>query len=165
MVYLCTKYVETTYSVRRIIRREAPRCSFQLEGQMPQPRFVGRVTDTDSHALFYVVLPMRGGRRLGNSMEEELQKLIYTLCDGFPTRDVIVSNISDHKRLAIMAHYAWKHEIGFHPDMFKEALKATRMFKNLSERELEDKANLLCNQADFATSMFHAAFDLAKLSI
>ncbi len=52
MVYLCVKYVEITYSVRRIIQREAPRCSFYSEGHMPQPQEAGRVTDTDSHALF-----------------------------------------------------------------------------------------------------------------
>ncbi len=35
-----------------IIQREALRCSFYSDGQMPEPRFVERVTDTDSHALF-----------------------------------------------------------------------------------------------------------------
>ncbi len=51
------KYIGIICFVRRIIRREAPRCSFYCEGYMPQPRFVGRVTDTDSHALFYVLMP------------------------------------------------------------------------------------------------------------
>ena len=36
------------------IRREAQRCSFKLEGQMPQPQESERATDTDSHALFYI---------------------------------------------------------------------------------------------------------------
>ena len=35
-----------------VIQREAPRCSFNLDGHMPKPRTVGRVTDTDSHAFF-----------------------------------------------------------------------------------------------------------------
>lgn len=38
------------FSNCHIIRREAPRCSFYCDGHMPEPRFVGRVTDTDSHA-------------------------------------------------------------------------------------------------------------------
>ncbi len=52
MVYLCVKYVESTCFACRIIQREAPRCSFFCDGHMPQPLTVGRVTDTDSHALF-----------------------------------------------------------------------------------------------------------------
>lgn len=40
------------FSNCHIIRREAPRCSFYCDGHMPEPRFVGRVTDTDSHAFF-----------------------------------------------------------------------------------------------------------------
>ncbi len=40
----------------RIILRETPRCSFYLDGHMPEPRNVGRVTDTDSHAFF---IPLR----------------------------------------------------------------------------------------------------------
>lgn len=98
-------------------------------------------------------------------MDEILQELISRVCEGFPSRDVIISNVSDQKRLAVMSHYAWKHKIGFHPDMFRDALKSTSMFKCLKEEELDSKANELCNQADFAKSLFHAAFDLEKLSI
>ena len=64
-----------------------------------------------------------------------------------------------------MVHYAWKHNLGFHPDMFQEALKATELFKSLPEEEIDAKSDELCLQADFAKSMFHAAFDLDKLSI
>ena len=62
-----------------------------------------------------------------------------------------------------MVHYAWKHEIGFHPDMFKEALKNSELFQNLPDEELNLKSRELCCQADFAKSMFHAAFDLENL--
>ena len=37
-----------------IIRREAPRCSFNSDGHMPEPQEAGRVTDTDSHAFFVI---------------------------------------------------------------------------------------------------------------
>ena len=59
----------------------------------------------------------------------------------------------------------WKQGIGFHPDMFMNALKETELFKGLSEKEIETKAHELCNKADFAKSMFHAAFELENLSI
>lgn len=98
-------------------------------------------------------------------MDEKLQELIFAVCDGFPTRDVCVSHICDQRRLARMAYYAWKNEIGFHPDMFQEALKATELFKSLPEEEIDSKSNELCLQADFAKSMFHAAFDLENLSV
>ena len=64
-----------------------------------------------------------------------------------------------------MAHYAWKHEIGFHPDMFKDALMKTELFHSLPEQEIETRADELCHQADFAKSIFHAAFDLENLTI
>lgn len=98
-------------------------------------------------------------------MEEKLKELIFKVCAGFPTRDVCICNISDQKRFARMSHYAWKYELGFHPDMFKEALSSLDKFKCLSGDELDTKANELCKEADFAKSMFHAAFDLEKLSI
>lgn len=49
--------------------------------------------------------------------------------------------------------------------MFMNALKETELFKGLSEKEIETKAHELCNKADFAKSMFHAAFELENLSI
>lgn len=98
-------------------------------------------------------------------MDEKLQELIQTVCSGFPTLDVNVSQVFDLRRFARMVHYAWKNEIGFHPDMFTEALKKAELFKNLNEDELESKANELCHQADFAKSMFHATFKLEKLSL
>ncbi|MCC8071269.1 MAG: hypothetical protein LIO90_05650 [Bacteroidales bacterium] len=98
-------------------------------------------------------------------MDNTLQNLIVDVCQGFPTQDVGVSNINDAKRLARMAHYAWKHEIGFHPDMFNEALRGSAVFANLSDEDLEDKARELCHQADFAKLMFHAAFDLEGLTL
>lgn len=98
-------------------------------------------------------------------MEKHLQKLIHNVCNGFPTRDVEIINVFDQRRFALMAHYAWKQGIGFHPDMFMDALKETELFKSLSEKEIEAKAHKLCNQADFAKSMFHAAFELENLSI
>lgn len=72
-------------------------------------------------------------------MDKKLQELIFAVCDGFPTRDVSVSQVFDQRRFAIMAHYAWKHNLGFHPDMFQEALKATELFKSLPEEDLEKK--------------------------
>ena len=64
-----------------------------------------------------------------------------------------------------MAHYAWKNQKVFNPDMFKEVLLSVEKFQNLSEEEIEGMANELCSQADFATSLFHAAFDLNKSTI
>lgn len=98
-------------------------------------------------------------------MDKEFQKLIGNVCAGFPTHDVQLSNIFDIRRFARMAHYAWIHDIGFHPDMFKEALKETELFKNLSDEALDIKSQELCRQADLVKSMFHAAFDLEHLSI
>jgi len=49
--------------------------------------------------------------------------------------------------------------------MFKDALMNTDQFHSLSENEIEAKADELCQQADFAKSMFHAAFDLENLTI
>lgn len=98
-------------------------------------------------------------------MDEKLKKLILNVCQGFPTQDVVVSNTFDARRFARLVHYAWTHDIGFHPDMFKEALQTAKVFSSLSDEELEDKARTLCLQADFAKEMFHAAFDLEKLSI
>ncbi len=98
-------------------------------------------------------------------MDEKLQKLLYAVCSGFPTRDVRVCNIFDQRRLVRMAHYAWKNNIGFHPDMFKCAMKNIELFQSLSEEELDSKAEYLCLQADSAKSVFHVAFDLEHLSI
>lgn len=39
-----------SYSVRL-----PERCSSNIDGQMPEPRIVGRVADTDSHALFFIL--------------------------------------------------------------------------------------------------------------
>ena len=64
----------------------------------------------------------------------------------------------DQRGFARMAHYAWKNEIGFHPDMFKEVLINTDMFRYLSENEIKAKANEICRQADYAKAMYHAAF-------
>ena len=64
-----------------------------------------------------------------------------------------------------MVHYAWKHDIGFHPEMFKKALKETELFRNLSDEVLNNKSAELCNQADFAKGILHATFDIEKLSI
>lgn len=98
-------------------------------------------------------------------MEEKLQELIRNVCSGFTTFDVKVSHIFDVRRFAIVAHYAWKHNIGFHPDMFKTALKSTKLFQTLPDEDIEAKAYELCRQADFAKSIFHAAFELENLSI
>ena len=98
-------------------------------------------------------------------MDEKLQDLIHEVCSGFQTHDVNVSQVFDLRRFARMTHYAWKNNIGFHPDMFTEALKETVLFKSLNEDELESKANELCCQADFAKSMFHVAFEIEKLSL
>lgn len=98
-------------------------------------------------------------------MDKTLKELIQKVCFGLNTFDVSVSNVFDQRKFATMAHYAWKHEIGFHPDMFKIALMNTDLFHSLSENEIEATANKLCHQADFAKSMFHAAFDLENLTI
>lgn len=98
-------------------------------------------------------------------MDSTLQKLIADVCQGFPTQDVGVSQIFDARRFALMVHYAWKHEIGFHPDMFEETLRGSDVFSNLSDEELEMKACEVCHQADFAKLMFHAAFDLEGLTL
>lgn len=98
-------------------------------------------------------------------MDETLQELIQKVCSGFPTYDVGVSNVFDQRRFAKMVYYAWKHAIGFHSDMFKNALMNTELFHSLPEHEIEAKADELCQQADFAKSMFHAAFDLENLTI
>ena len=98
-------------------------------------------------------------------MDETLQELIQKVCSEFPTYDVGVSNVFDLRRFAKMAHYAWKQGIGFHPDMFKNALMNTEVFHYLQEHEIETKAHELCQQADFAKSVFHAAFDLENLTI
>lgn len=98
-------------------------------------------------------------------MEEELQNLIVKVCAGFPTYNVSLTNIFDLRRFSKMVYFAWKHDLGFHPDMFVEALKSTECFKNLTDEDIEDKACYLCSQADFAKSIFHAAFDLESLSV
>lgn len=98
-------------------------------------------------------------------MDQELQNLIQRLCLGFPTHDVNVSQIFDMRRFARMVHYAWKNEIGFHPEMFKNALKETDLFGNLSEEVLDAKSAQLCHQSDLAKGVLHAAFDIEKLSI
>ena len=98
-------------------------------------------------------------------MDETFKELIQEVCSGFPTYDVGVSNVFDQRRFAKMVHYAWKQGIGFHPDMFKNALMTTELFHSLQEHEIETKADELCQQADFAKSMFHAAFDLENLTI
>lgn len=64
-----------------------------------------------------------------------------------------------------MVHYAWKQNIGFHPDMFKDSLKETELFQNLLEEVLDAKSAELCRQADFAKGILHAAFDLENLKI
>lgn len=98
-------------------------------------------------------------------MNETLHELIQKVCSGFSTYDVGVSNVFDQRRFAKMAHYAWKHAIGFHPDIFKTALMNTELFQSIPEHEIEAKAEELCLQADFAKSMFHAAFDIENLTI
>lgn len=98
-------------------------------------------------------------------MDDKLQELVHTVCQGFPTCDVKVSQVFDLRRLARMVHYAWKNNIGFHPDMFKDELKETRLFQNLSDEELDAKSSQLCHQADFAKGILHATFDLEHLKI
>lgn len=98
-------------------------------------------------------------------METKLQELIKDVCDGFTSPDVSVMHITDARRFAIMAYHAWKHNIAFHPDMFKEALEATEMFETLSDQEIEEKSNNLCHHADFAKMMFRTAFEIERLSL
>ncbi len=64
-----------------------------------------------------------------------------------------------------MVHYAWKNHLSFNTEDFKETLKVVDKFKNLSEENLETKATELCDQAEFAKSMFYAGFELENLSI
>ena len=125
------------------------------------------VTDTDSYAFSFINQSClrEDDRGTQYNMDETLQELIQKVCSGFPTHDVGVSNVFDQRRFAKMAHFAWKHAIGFHPDMFKKALMNTELFHSLQEHEIETKAHELCQQADFARSMFHAAFDLENLTI
>ncbi len=108
---------------------------------------------------------MRGGRRLGISMDGKLQELIYEVCNGFPSRDVKISQIFDQRRFVRMVHYAWKNNLSFNTEDFKETLKVVDKFKNLSEENLETKAIELCDQAEFAKLMFYTAFELENLSI
>ena len=98
-------------------------------------------------------------------MDQELQELIQRVCSGFPTHDVNVIQIFDMRRFARMVYYAWKHDIGFHPEMFKTALKGTELFGNFSEEALDAKSAKLCHQADFAKGILHAAFDIENLPI
>lgn len=53
---------QCTFRIDYIIQREAPRCSFYLDGHMPEPRIAERVTDTDSHAfiLYNYLIVCRG---------------------------------------------------------------------------------------------------------
>ena len=96
------------------------------------------------------------------TMDQELQNLIQLVCSSFTTYDVKVSHIFDLRRFARMAHYAWKHDIGFHREMFKNALKETELFGNLTDEELDEKSLDLCLQAEFAKGILHAAFDFGE---
>lgn len=98
-------------------------------------------------------------------MEEQLQSLIRELCSNLTSQDVRISNVFDLRRFAKLTHYAWIHDLGFHPDMFKDALKEVELFQSLSDEELNAKSAKLCHYADFAKSMFKAAFDLEKLTL
>lgn len=99
-------------------------------------------------------------------MEEQLQSLIRELCSNFTSQDVrISSNVFDLRRFAKLTHYAWIHDLGFHPDMFKNALKEVELFQSLSDDDLNAKSAELCHYADFAKSIFKAAFDLEKLTL
>ena len=92
-------------------------------------------------------------------MEQKLQEFIHTVCNGFPTQDVCRSNISDIRRFAQMAHYAYENNLSFHPDMFKQALMSIEKFKDLSTDEIASKSTCLCRQADFAKLILHAEYD------
>ena len=51
------KSVETSKDVSIfcvIIQREAPRCSFYLDGHMPEPRTIERATDNRLSRFFYI---------------------------------------------------------------------------------------------------------------
>lgn len=98
-------------------------------------------------------------------MENKLQELINSLCSGFITTDVRISHICDVRRFATMIHYAWKHDTGFHPDMFYTGLKQSKLFQSLPENELTEKSAELCKQADLVWLVFRAAFDIEKLSL
>ena len=98
-------------------------------------------------------------------MDDKLQELIFEVSSHLTPGDLKISHIFDLRRFAKMAHYAWINEIGFHPSMFKESLKKAELFSSIPEDTLEDMALQLCIQADFAKSMFHAAFDIEKLPI
>lgn len=135
---------------------------------IPEPPSVERATSIGSHAFF--VTSNRRSRepvkQKKNLMEEHLQSLIRELCSNFTSQDVrISSNVFDLRRLAKLAHYAWIHDLCFHPDMFKNALKEVELFQSLSDDELNAKSVELCHHADFAKSIFKAAFDLEKLTI
>lgn len=98
-------------------------------------------------------------------MEDKLQDLIFKVCEGLTSLDVSIYHIFDQRRFARMAHFAWKNGIGFHPEMFKIALKKIEKFNCLTDEEIEQKSHELCTQADLTKSMFHAAFDLEGLTI
>lgn len=98
-------------------------------------------------------------------MDQKLQELIQGVCSELPTLDVRISNVFDLRRFARMAYYAWKQDIGFHPEMFKDSLKKTELFQNLPEEVLDAKSIELCHQADFAKDILHATFDLENLKI
>lgn len=49
--------------------------------------------------------------------------------------------------------------------MFKNALKEVELFQSLSDDDLNAKSAELCHYADFAKSIFKAAFDLEKLTL
>ena len=110
-------------------------------------------------------MPTRGRLRLTINMNDNLKKLIQDLCAGFPTQDVCVSNVFDQRRFARMVHYAWKQDKNFNQEVFKNVLKETELFKNLSDEELEKKSEVLCHYANFAKSMVYTAFNLEKLPI
>lgn len=99
-------------------------------------------------------------------MDQKLLEMTQAVCSGFTTRDVnvyqILLNLHEFQR---MVYYAWKLNVGFNPFMFKNALKRTKIFQDLSEEELDEKSSELCYLANFAESMFHAAFEeIDKLS-
>lgn len=96
-------------------------------------------------------------------MNQELQNLIQRLCSGLLTHDVSISQIFDLRRFAQMTHYAWKHEVGFHPDMFKKSLKETKLFRDLSDEVLDEKSVALCRQADFALNILRLTSDIDSL--
>lgn len=67
------------------------RCSFYLDGHMPEPRNVGRVTDTDSHAFFipcwtvslpttkrHATMKLNLKRLFKTTLTDHLESMIYT---------------------------------------------------------------------------------------